>query len=551
MSRLPAVGVLALGMLAACTGASSPTVVTPRADARAQVGGELRVAIVRPTSIDPQLVATADTAGALVVRTMCDPLLGTDPATRELSPALASSWRQLGPDKVQVRLRHGVRFSDGSAVRARDVVAALRRVVDPDTAAPSSTLLASVVGYSDVQDGTTDARKLAGVSAVGDDTVQIRLSRDDSGFAAALALPFATPTPSSRGATLATRPVCAGPYRLAADYTGSEGEIRLERVPGYRGVRPALTRSGLGWADTVTFRIVPTRAAALVALRAGQVDAAQLASGDVLTAGNAGLPVLSATTGRLEYVGLPNRAPFDDPDVQAALGRVLDREAINRVAFGGTRTPALNLIPPALPSSVLPVSAEVRECGLSVNGDLEGARRRLARAGVDLAAAPALRFYVNDEYANLALAREVAAQWSRLGLRTTIVPITFDNLLARAASPGGFDGAFRMAVTAAWADQGVFVRQLVSLDALGTTSFTGYDGELLTRRIDQRLLTAVPVQDRRLESLAVTQATCTLPVLPIAWYRTHLAVSPRVVVAAHDGVDDSVGLPELRELAVR
>jgi len=482
---------------------------------------------------------------------MCDPLVGTDPTSRELSPALAMSWKQLGPDTVQVRLRHGVHFSDGSSLRARDVVASLRRVVDPDVASPSTALLSSVVGYADVQDGKTDADRLIGIAALGDDTVQIKLSRDDSGFASVLALPFAIPTPASRGASFASHPVCAGPYRLAADYTGAESSISLVRVAGYHGTQPALTREGLGWADRVTFRIVPTRSAALVALRAGEVDAAQLGSGDVVTATNAGLRVLSATTGRLEYVGLPHRAPFDNPLVQVALGHVLDRSRINRVAFGGTRTPALNLIPPALPASVLPTSAVVRDCGLTASGDLAEARQLLSQAGVDLSAVAPLSFYVNDEYANRALVTEVAAQWAQLGLRTTIVPVSFENLMARAASPGGFDGAFRMAATAEWADQGVFVRQLVSLDALGVTSFTGYDGELLTRRIDQRLLAAVPVEDRRIESLAVAKATCVLPVLPIAWYRVHLAVSPSVVVAAHGGVDDGAGMPELREVAVR
>lgn len=551
MRRRLATSALAPVLLAACSTASAPAVVAPRADSRAQAGGELRVAIVRPVSIDPQLVTLADTAGALVVRTMCDPLVGTDPTTRELSPALATSWKMLGPDTVQVRLRHGVTFSDGSALTARDVVASLRRVVDPDVASPASPLLASVAGYADVQDGTTDADKLSGISAVGDDTVAIRLSRDDSGFAAALALPFATPTPARHGAGFASHPVCAGPYRLASDYTGAQSSISLVRVTGYHGTRPALTRGGLGWADRITFRIVPTRSAALVALRAGQVDAAQLGSGDVVTATNAGLPVLSATTGRLEYVGLPHTAPFDNPLVQLALGRALDRERINRVAFGGTRQVALNLIPPALPASVLPASPTVRSCGLPPSGDVAGARALLSRPGVDLRAVAPLRFYVNDEYANRALVTEVARQWAQLGLRATIVPVSFDNLMARAAAPGGFDGAFRMAVTAEWADQGVFVRQLVSLDALGVTSFTGYDGELLTRRIDQRLLAAVPVEDRRLESLAVTKATCALPVLPIAWYRVHLGLSPSVVVAAHGGVDDAIGLPELRELAVR
>ena len=554
MRRIALASVLALGLLAGCSSSAPARITAKAADPGAHVGGELRVGIVRPASIDPQLVATEDLAGNLVVRTMCDPLIGTDPASRELVPGVARSWKLFGSRSVQVQLRKDVRYSDGSKVEARDLVAALRRVVDPDVASPQSHLLSNVFGYPSVQEGKIDAASIPAFRVTNSDTAQIGLFKDDAQFVAALTLPFAVPVPRALAAraSFGQHPVCVGPYRLMGDYTGTEKTIRLERTPGYKGLRSGFSRAGLGWADHITFQIYDTRAAALAALKSGAVDAAQVASGDVATARSSGFTVASATTGRLEYVGLPNRAPFNDPLVDAALSRALDRSALNKAAFHDTRTPAFNLIPPTLPDSRLP-GGDAQTCRITAQGDLAGAKQLLAQAHVDLAAETTkvpLKLYFNDEFDNRAMAEQVKAQWARLGLSTVLTPISFDNLLARAQKSGGFDGAFRMTATAAFADQGDFVRPLVASDAFGVTNYTGYNGFLLVRRIEEKLQKAVPAADQKLQSLGVSALTCAVPIVPIAWYQSHLALSPKVVVAANDGVDAGAGLPDLRELAV-
>lgn len=554
VARLLAVLTLASVVPACSLGDDKAVKVSaPPADERAVAGGELRVGIVRPSTLDPQLLHPADSAGALVVRTMCDPLIGTDPDTRELQPALAKDWQVLsGGTSVQVELRAGLKFSDGSEVTARDVVAAIQRVVDPATVSPSVDFVEHIFGYADVRDDKTEPDSLRGVGAISGDTMQIGLDRADSQWVHALTLPFAIPVPRSaaRRPGFSNRPVCSGPYRLAADYTGTENEIRLVRTPGYEGTRPSLTRAGQGWADRVTFKIYPTRAAAFAALRAGAVDTAQLASRDIPGATVAGMTVLSVTTGRMEYVGLPRVEPFDNPLVKVALSAALDRDRLNNAAFLGSRAPAVNLVPPTLPESLLP---EERAVNCTPDGtplSLDDARGLLQRAKADLNGTT-LPFYYNDEFDNAAMVAELARQWkAAFGLTLQPRKVTFEALLARGRSVDGFDGFFRMAATAEFPDIAEFVLPLIDRNGFGTTNLTGFDGELLTRRLELDAMVAIDPADQRTEYFPIVLNLCGVPVVPVAWYRSHLALSAKVVVAGNDGVDRLTGMPELRELAV-
>lgn len=64
-------------------------------------------------------------------------LLRMNRETQAIEPALAASWT-VSPEGrvVTFRLRSGLRFSDGSGLGAQDVVATLKRILDPATAAP-------------------------------------------------------------------------------------------------------------------------------------------------------------------------------------------------------------------------------------------------------------------------------------------------------------------------------------------------------------------------------------------------------------------------------
>ncbi|MDH3729307.1 MAG: ABC transporter substrate-binding protein, partial [Myxococcales bacterium] len=80
--------------------------------------------------LDPRFVA--DPYGLRVSRLLFASLITIDPRTLEVIPDLAESVVSLSPTEYEVRLKRGLRFSNGSPLDAEDVAATFRGVVDPE-----------------------------------------------------------------------------------------------------------------------------------------------------------------------------------------------------------------------------------------------------------------------------------------------------------------------------------------------------------------------------------------------------------------------------------
>ena len=163
--------------LAACTSDGDP--VLKAAPDGAQAGGVLRVATTKPGSVDPGNVY--EPVGALVTRTLCTPLLATDPETGEIVPSIVSSYVVAdGGASLSLRLRDDVVFSDGTRLTAEDVAFTLSRIASADFAGTSAELLEPIDGYGEVHgdiptDEDVDRRRLRGVRVGDKVTVQISL----------------------------------------------------------------------------------------------------------------------------------------------------------------------------------------------------------------------------------------------------------------------------------------------------------------------------------------------------------------------------------------
>ncbi len=88
-----------------------------------------------PKTLDPARVD--DQASEMLRYLTGGVLLRLNRHTQQIEPALADRWI-VSPDGrlVTLHLHRGLRFSDGSPLTARDVIATLTRVLDPRTAAP-------------------------------------------------------------------------------------------------------------------------------------------------------------------------------------------------------------------------------------------------------------------------------------------------------------------------------------------------------------------------------------------------------------------------------
>ena len=272
------------------------------------------------------------------------------PAGIEIVPDLAEAVPQAeeGGLVYRFRLRQGIRFSDGSALRAADVVASFRRLfrVRGPTA---GTFYGAIEGADDcLRD--PDACTLPGVAAAGE-TITIRLARPDPEFLTKLALPHASILPEGAPQQDAgTQPLPGtGPYAFAS-YDPND-RLRLVRNPHFRAWNAEAQPDG--YPDTIEYEFGLGDEAEVTAIENRQADwmfdtppSDRLAELGARFADQVHLNPAYALWLVPLNVHLP---PFDDLRVRRAFNLAVDRVAAVKL-FGGRKlaVPTCQVLPPGL-----------------------------------------------------------------------------------------------------------------------------------------------------------------------------------------------------------
>jgi peptide/nickel transport system substrate-binding protein len=281
------------------------------------------------------------------------PLLGyrhvSGTAGATLVPYLARSLPRISPDgrTYTLTLRRGLRYSDGTRVKASDFRYAVERDYQLDS--PGASFFDGIVGaaeYANTREG-----HIAGIAV--DDasgTIAIHLTRPQGDFSYVLATLFAAPVPSTTPLhDQSQHPIPAtGPYRIDGYQPGKR--IVERRNPHFSarlfgGAVPA------GNPDDVIWDVVPTDGEAYQRVLRNQDDwlgyhaipPAKLE----LARRNHGKRLRIFTPANTYYFFMNTRvAPFDDVRVRRAVNFALDRDELVRI-FGGLALPTENVLPPA------------------------------------------------------------------------------------------------------------------------------------------------------------------------------------------------------------
>jgi hypothetical protein len=200
-----------------------------------------------------------------------------------VEPGLALAWSRPEPTVLRLELRPGVRFHDGRPLDAEAVAASLRRLADPATGARGAFLVASHRRHRDPRRAhpRPDQRP----------TVRAAAGQPD--------VPRHGDRPPGAGPELGRTPIGTGPFRFAGWRDGDAVELVAD--PDYWGGPPPLAG--------VRFRVIPERAAQLIAFRAGDLQLIHDLPPDAFRA------LEGATGGRAR--ALPQR-PHQLPRVQRA-----------------------------------------------------------------------------------------------------------------------------------------------------------------------------------------------------------------------------------------
>ncbi|MGH9792230.1 MAG: ABC transporter substrate-binding protein, partial [Candidatus Acidiferrales bacterium] len=236
--------------------------------AQGQHGGRLVVALrSEPRTLNP--VLAADSPSREVIRRMMADLVHINRASQQTEPALAKSWRASKDGlRYTLKLRRGLRFSDGQPLTADDVVLTFQVYLDEKVHSPQRDLL--LVGGKPIVVRKVDAQtvvfELSQPYAPAErlfDSIAIlprhllKTVFDEGKFAQAWGLNV--PVHQIAG---------MGPFRLKEYAAGQR--IVLERNPYYWKVDQQSRR--LPYLDEIVFLIVPNEDAQVIRFQAAETD---------------------------------------------------------------------------------------------------------------------------------------------------------------------------------------------------------------------------------------------------------------------------------------
>ena len=201
LASVMAVSVAACGSSSSTndTSAADSSTTTEAADTTASADGyNLAVCLAsEPMTIDPALNSAVD--GAIMANHMFEGLVkwvDNGNGEAELAPGQAESWEKTvnddGTVTYAIKMRDGIKWSDGKDVTAGDFEYSWKRLADPATAADYCYMIDMVQGYAEVADGSADKDTL-GIKAVDDKNLEITLSYDCPYFEEIMAFPATFP----------------------------------------------------------------------------------------------------------------------------------------------------------------------------------------------------------------------------------------------------------------------------------------------------------------------------------------------------------------------
>jgi ABC-type transport system substrate-binding protein len=338
-SSLVATAIAAALLMTACGGSDEGGDKSGTADS----GGTFTAYIGEPKS--PLVPGnTTESEGAKVISALWTGLVGYAKDGAVEYTGVADSIKSDDNQNWTIKLKDGWTFHDGTPVDAKSFVDAWNYTADPQHAFDGGSYLSRIAGYQEIQDGT--AKELSGVKVVDDHTFTVQLSAPFALFPAVVGYDAFNPMPKAffdNPDTFGTHPIGNGPFKAASDYVPGQG-IKLTRYDKYAGDDKAK-------AAGMEFVVYADQATAYTDAQDGNVDIVDVIPPDVIESAKTefGDNFINTKVSQITYLGFPTYDQrFADPRVRQAISMAIDREAISKAIFSGTRTPADSFVSPVV-----------------------------------------------------------------------------------------------------------------------------------------------------------------------------------------------------------
>jgi peptide/nickel transport system substrate-binding protein len=342
LATVLAVTMLAAAMLSACGSSNKSS-----GGGNAKSGGSITVGTVGPDSYDPVLFQTIQASQALMPVYL--PLLTykheSGAAGSDLVPGLAEKMPTVtnGGKTYALQLRKGLKYDDGSPVKASDFTNTIKRLVI--LGGPYSSFLTGIKGAEGVKTVKDDIPGIKADDATG--KITITLTTADGKFPFALAEPYAAPTPAAKSpAKSLTKnpPPGAGEYKI--DVVDPSKKFILTKNPNFNV--PGLPKGNL---DKIT-GVVETVPRMTQDVINNKIDfMTEDPTGDLL------VQVKQKYKDRFRLDPNPPNtyyfflnetvAPFDKLEARQAVNYALDSRALQRL-FSGRLKPTCSFLAPGV-----------------------------------------------------------------------------------------------------------------------------------------------------------------------------------------------------------
>ena len=277
-----------------------------------------------PDVIDPANAATY--SGGTVDNNLCDPLLRFNPDF-SVTPNLAT-YKQVDPTTLVFTIRDGVKFWDGQPVTAEDVAYSLNRTMNP----------ANIASFVFANVKSVRATGPLEVTLIFKQPDELFLKEMGSIASSVMEKKFS----EKAGYKLGTPQgglMCSGPFKL--DKWTSGASITMSRNDNYWNdqyrARPA----------HVKFTFLTDSTAVSQALNSGEIDGAyELPPAVINTLSNSKTGTLrfGPSTQTFSMAVARPKGALADPNLRAALQRMVDRDAMAKSIFHGAAGPDYTVV---------------------------------------------------------------------------------------------------------------------------------------------------------------------------------------------------------------
>lgn len=268
-----------------------------------------------PQTLDPHRSTVQQALN--ISMAIAEPLLFLDYQTNQIKPNLATEWKLINDTTWQVKLRQGVKFTNGEEFTGDSVKVSFERISKPELKSPA-TIYVRPIDKIEVVDKHTVNFVTKGPSPV----IPLYLTRIGMVPPKYLA--------DNGEEVLTKKPIGTGPYKLQ-EWVKDERVVLVPNNEYWNG-KPSL--------EKVTFRFIPETSTRMAALKTGEADIVTQVSAEEAPSiekdGKAKVaPIPGLRLMMMQFNLDKTKGGHTDPRVRQALNYAIDKDGIVKNILGG------------------------------------------------------------------------------------------------------------------------------------------------------------------------------------------------------------------------